>query len=258
MGNLYINVLTLQVIALYGVGTYYFCTVLLQYIELPSRTNVQFVRLQLAQSDILHVAEIQIFGSYGELRQKPKASDVFCGENVTIAVCRERVTSAYDSNNFNTVMLCHRELERRYINAVCADSGNMHILREFDIYANAYRKYGKCRSQRLRCALCSKLSRCDVCLLLDLFPRTKQTEDMRENATLEELCNQLLEDDYLESTLDNDDDGTNDIKDLLEKAPILEPPNQSLELQKTAKGVMKKLKFGRRKSKYLPKVMPSG
>lgn len=125
--------------------------------DLPPGSYGRHVRIQLASDGILNLAQVKVFGRAITECIGPRIHRVCAGDSVTVAISRP--------------LSDYKEIERRYIEAVCADADNSLILRQYDTFQEAFKKFGDCREFRRNCPTCATMGRCPLCKLIEAFPK---------------------------------------------------------------------------------------
>jgi hypothetical protein len=97
--------------------------------------------------NFLHLAQVEVLGSFGVNSGVGRVANVNAGKDVTVAV----IAPFSDP----------REAEAAYIKAVWCDPLNAEILRQFETYTLMYDNYG--RGEVLtKCIICKERVKCEV------------------------------------------------------------------------------------------------
>jgi alpha-tubulin suppressor-like RCC1 family protein/Ca2+-binding EF-hand superfamily protein len=149
--------------------------------QLPINTVGRYVRIQLENTNSLHLAEVEVFGRV-DYCSAPVYS-VECGRDVTAVVCRPREG---------------QDIEKAYLRAVAADRQNARFLRQlprFQPYYDTFQSGHAYNESDEKCPLCTHARLCDLCEIrrryhvLDNEERDPKTRRLR---TLDELGTVLV------------------------------------------------------------------
>jgi len=115
--------------------------------RLPTNTVGRYIRVQLETFNFLHLAQVEVLGSFGVNSGVGRVASVNAGKDVTVAVIRP----------FSDP----REAEAAYIKAAWCDPLNAEILRQFETYTLMFDNYG--RGEVLtKCIICKERVKCEV------------------------------------------------------------------------------------------------
>ncbi|CAN0054158.1 unnamed protein product [Phaeothamnion confervicola] len=118
--------------------------------RLPDKAVGRYVRVQIEGFDYLHLAQVEVFGTFGARRSPGRVSYVACGRYVTVAVLRPLPDPA--------------DVAAAYRRAVAADPLNAEVLRQLETFVPEWDKWGRGDAFR-GCALCTGGRLCELCAL---------------------------------------------------------------------------------------------
>jgi len=127
----------------------------------PVGTVARYVRIQIdSRTEYMHMAQVEVYGSWGDAPKGKPVSSVACGRDATLVVVSPETDRRYGrmcrGGAFTSESrFLYRNLEMFYKRAIAADPHNAMILRELDAYAEAY---AKCVGEY--CTECSRNASC--------------------------------------------------------------------------------------------------
>eukprot|EP00753_Platysulcus_tardus_P012773 PLAT3541.4.p1 GENE.PLAT3541.4~~PLAT3541.4.p1 ORF type:complete len:1370 (-),score=495.48 PLAT3541.4:66-4175(-) len=136
--------------------------------KLPRGTMGRYVRVQLESRNYLHIAQVEVFGSFHIHNWSGRVRSISTGPQMTAVVTEPS--------------LDRRSLESNYIKAVRPDVMAMRILQQYSTYYHAFDKHGQCPWGSTSCLLCTQ-QRCSLCDLIERFPLPDYMAEREEAAT---------------------------------------------------------------------------
>ncbi|KAF0744754.1 hypothetical protein Ae201684_001209 [Aphanomyces euteiches] len=147
--------------------------------RLPEDTFGRYIRIQLDSTNILSLAQVEVFGVEEWRFLGPKVSSVACGDDITVVVCRP-----YPSQS---------DIDTKYLRALCADIAHRDVLREYHTFGPCEHKFVNLTGVFSRCLLCSAQRKCPICTLFDQLPLDHTLPpDFRTTHSLQQVCDYLL------------------------------------------------------------------
>lgn len=122
----------------------------------PPNSQGRYVRIQLEMYNTLSLAEVEVFGYWGISKGVGRVAHGVAGRDVTVAVVRP-INSPVD-------------VEKCYMRAAYADSGNADILKQYETFLLEYDKFGRgdvITSES--CVICKGRDTCEACLLYENY-----------------------------------------------------------------------------------------
>ncbi|CAK4983743.1 unnamed protein product [Aphanomyces euteiches] len=147
--------------------------------RLPEDTFGRYIRIQLDSTNILSLAQVEVFGVEEWRFLGPKVSSVACGDDITVVVCRP-----YPSQS---------DIDTKYLRALCADIAHRDVLREYHTFGPCEHKFVNLTGVFSRCLLCSAQRKCPICTLFDQLPLDHTLPpDFRTTHSLQQVCDYFL------------------------------------------------------------------
>ena len=145
----------------------------------PAMTIGRYVRVQLEETNFLHIAQLEVFGNWGSVMRP--ISSVHCGRDVTATIV---LPSAQD-----------RDLEEAYLRAVSADPYNAILLRQYETFQPLYDEHGRGDKITGPCMLCKPGRKCELCYVKAKWKyclESKGGETLGGNPTIREIARFLF------------------------------------------------------------------
>lgn len=148
--------------------------------SLPKNVYGRYVRVQLETTNMLHLAQIEVYGIPGHLRSLGRVSFVATGKNVTASIINPMVNRV--------------DIETTFNRAVAADPYNAKILRQFDsTYHDSYEKFIQRNEETTVCPLCTGDSNCEICTLKEEYKEELEPLQCKGGVlSLDEMSEYLL------------------------------------------------------------------
>jgi len=157
--------------------------------KLPGRTIGKYIRVQLEGFEILHFAQLEVYGYDIHHESLGQVSQAVAGKNVSAIV----ISASKEP----------RDIETCFDFAIAADAHSENILRHLDYYAGRYTNFvekRKATSDGSECALCiSDGKMCEICELKSVYKEelkcffAEDSSSTYTTKTLDEISRHLLD-----------------------------------------------------------------
>lgn len=125
-------------------------------VSLPSGMVGRFVRIQLERVDYMTIAEVEVYGKWGNFTRIGRVTDVACTHGATMVA----MAPIADEGDVRTA----------YRKAIRADSENAVVLRQLPTYYRLYDELGRGEHDHGECPLCTVEIKCERCTLEEKWP----------------------------------------------------------------------------------------